>query len=149
MSNPAANPDLAFAETLRRGWKAADALRGQVDAAEYKHVVLGKLGGEFFTPRFIVRLLVEMLEPFDGRVYDPCCGSGGMFVQSEQFAKVAHGSTKSTSELSWDSELLTQPAIASASYANTSIGVNRRATARDQVPPRCSESSRISRFRNR
>ena len=45
----------------------------------------GKRGGEFFTPRSVVRTLVEMLEPFQGRVYDPCCGSGGMFVQSEQF----------------------------------------------------------------
>lgn len=50
----------------------------------------GKLGGEFFTPSSVVRLLVEMIEPFEGRVYDPCCGSGGMFVQSEEFAE-AHG----------------------------------------------------------
>jgi type I restriction enzyme M protein len=50
----------------------------------------GKLGGEFFTPRCIVRLLVEMLEPYQGRVYDPCCGSAGMFVQSERFVE-AHG----------------------------------------------------------
>jgi type I restriction enzyme M protein len=50
----------------------------------------GKLGGEFFTPRSVVRVLVEMIEPYEGRVYDPCCGSGGMFVQSEQFVK-AHG----------------------------------------------------------
>lgn len=53
----------------------------------------GKLGGEFFTPRSIVRLLVEMLEPYEGRVYDPCCGSAGMFVQSETFAE-AHGGQK-------------------------------------------------------
>jgi len=46
----------------------------------------GKLGGEFYTPHCIVRLLVEMLEPFDGRVYDPCCGSGGMFAYSVIFA---------------------------------------------------------------
>ena len=45
----------------------------------------GKRGGEFFTPRSVVRTLVEMLEPYEGRVYDPCCGSGGMFVQSEKF----------------------------------------------------------------
>ena len=45
----------------------------------------GKRGGEFFTPRSVVRLLVEMLEPYKGRIYDPCCGSGGMFVQSENF----------------------------------------------------------------
>ena len=53
----------------------------------------GKLGGEFFTPRCIVRLLVEMLEPYGGRVYDPCCGSAGMFVQSERFVE-AHGGQK-------------------------------------------------------
>lgn len=53
----------------------------------------GKLGGEFYTPRCIVRLLVEMLEPYSGRVYDPCCGSGGMFVQSERFVE-AHGGEK-------------------------------------------------------
>ena len=49
----------------------------------------GKKSGQFYTPRHVVRLLVEMLEPFKGRVYDPCCGSGGMFVQSERFV-VAH-----------------------------------------------------------
>ena len=57
----------------------------------------GKRGGEFYTPRSVVRVLVEMLEPFpdparkvQGRVYDPCCGSGGMFVQAERFL-TAHG----------------------------------------------------------
>lgn len=45
----------------------------------------GRRGGEFFTPRSVVRVMVEMLEPYKGRVYDPCCGSGGMFVQSEKF----------------------------------------------------------------
>lgn len=50
----------------------------------------GKRGGEFFTPRSVVRTLVEMLEPYKGRVYDPCCGSGGMFVQSEKFIQ-SHG----------------------------------------------------------
>lgn len=50
----------------------------------------GKRGGEFFTPRSVVRTLVEILEPFKGRVYDPCCGSGGMFVQSEKFIE-EHG----------------------------------------------------------
>lgn len=45
----------------------------------------GKRGGEFYTPAGVVRLLVEVLEPFQGRVYDPCCGSGGMFVQAEKF----------------------------------------------------------------
>jgi len=50
----------------------------------------GKRGGEYFTPRSIVRVLTEMLEPYKGRVYDPCCGSGGMFVQSEKFV-IEHG----------------------------------------------------------
>jgi type I restriction enzyme M protein len=50
----------------------------------------GKGGGEFYTPRHVVKLLVEMIEPLHGRVYDPCCGSGGMFVQSEAFVQ-AHG----------------------------------------------------------
>lgn len=50
----------------------------------------GKKGGEFYTPRSVVKLLVEMLEPYKGRVYDPCCGSSGMFVQSEEFI-AAHG----------------------------------------------------------
>ncbi len=47
-------------------------------------------GGEFYTPQSVVKLLVEMIEPYKGKVYDPCCGSGGMFVQSEEFVK-AHG----------------------------------------------------------
>ena len=50
----------------------------------------GKGGGEFYTPQAVVKLLVEMIEPYKGRVYDPCCGSGGMFVQSEKFV-LAHG----------------------------------------------------------
>lgn len=50
----------------------------------------GKKGGEFYTPKSIVQLLVMMLEPYQGRVFDPCCGSGGMFVQSERFLE-AHG----------------------------------------------------------
>jgi len=51
----------------------------------------GKRGGEFYTPRSVVRVMVEMLEPYKGRVYDPCCGSGGMFVQSEKFAEEHEG----------------------------------------------------------
>lgn len=50
----------------------------------------GKRGGQFYTPESIVKLLVEMLEPYSGRIYDGCCGSGGMFVQSEKFLQ-AHG----------------------------------------------------------
>jgi type I restriction enzyme M protein len=57
---------------------------GQFAAAE------GKKGGQFYTARCVVKLLVEMIEPYKGRVFDPCCGSGGMFVQSEKFVE-AHG----------------------------------------------------------
>src|SRR3989344_4538033 len=151
MSNNGAN--LGFEQKL---WSSADKLRSNMDAAEYKHVVLGliflkyisdaftevyeklkkekdsdpedvdeyvsrriffvpkesrwenlqanakkpelgefasaegKKGGQFYTPRSIVKLLTEMLEPYKGRIFDPCCGSGGMFVQSEKFVE-AHG----------------------------------------------------------
>jgi len=51
----------------------------------------GRKGGQFYTPESIVRLLVEMLEPYNGRVFDPCCGSGGMFVQSEKFIENHQG----------------------------------------------------------
>ncbi|MBN2710318.1 MAG: SAM-dependent DNA methyltransferase [Calditrichaceae bacterium] len=51
----------------------------------------GKKGGQFYTPRSVVELLVEMLEPYKGRVYDPCCGSGGMFVHSEKFVENHQG----------------------------------------------------------
>ncbi|MEI6105041.1 MAG: class I SAM-dependent DNA methyltransferase [Methanothrix sp.] len=57
---------------------------GQFASAE------GKKGGQFYTPRCVVQVLVEMLAPYKGRIYDPCCGSGGMFVQSEKFVKI-HG----------------------------------------------------------
>ncbi|PIN77706.1 N-6 DNA methylase, partial [Candidatus Woesearchaeota archaeon CG10_big_fil_rev_8_21_14_0_10_34_8] len=58
---------------------------GQFASAE------GKKGGQFYTPESIVKVLVYMLRPFKGRVYDPCCGSSGMFVQSEKFIKAHSG----------------------------------------------------------
>lgn len=61
---------------------------GQFASAE------GKKGGQFYTPQSVVKLLVEMIEPYKGRVFDPCCGSGGMFVQSEKFVE-AHGGRRS------------------------------------------------------
>jgi type I restriction enzyme M protein len=48
----------------------------------------GKGAGEFYTPQSVVRLLVAMIEPYKGRIYDPCCCSGGMFVQSEKFVEM-------------------------------------------------------------
>lgn len=54
----------------------------------------GRLGGDFYTPQSVVRVLVEMIEPYKGRVFDPCCGSGGMFVQSEKFVEAHGGSAR-------------------------------------------------------
>jgi len=58
---------------------------GEFAAAE------GKKGGQFYTPKSIVRLMVEMIEPYKGRVFDPCCGSGGMFIMSEKFVESHQG----------------------------------------------------------
>lgn len=63
----------------------------------------GKKAGEFFTPSCIVRTLVEILQPFNGRVYDPCCGSGGMFVQSAKFIENHVGNIKKISIYDQDS----------------------------------------------
>lgn len=57
----------------------------------------GKQGGQFYTPKSVVELLVSMLEPLKGRVFDPCCGSGGMFVQSEKFVLEHHGNNNNLS----------------------------------------------------
>lgn len=65
--------------------------RGKFAASE------GKLGGEFYTPKCIVNLLAEMIEPYKGKIYDPCCGSGGMFVQSLKFVQNHEGSSKDIS----------------------------------------------------
>lgn len=57
----------------------------------------GKLAGEFYTPACVVRTLLEVIKPFSGRVYDPCCGSGGMFVQSAQFVEAHQGNINNLS----------------------------------------------------
>ncbi|MFD2179315.1 type I restriction-modification system subunit M [Veronia pacifica] len=57
----------------------------------------GKGGGEFYTPKSVVTLLAEMLEPYEGKIYDPCCGSGGMFVQSLKFIESHQGRSKDLS----------------------------------------------------
>lgn len=63
----------------------------------------GKLAGEFYTPACVVRTLVEILQPYHGRVYDPCCGSGGMFVQSAKFLQSHGGNLKTISVFGQDS----------------------------------------------
>lgn len=67
----------------------------------------GKKGGQFYTPRCVVELLVAMLEPYKGRVFDPCCGSGGMFVQSEKFVKEHQGIINDISIYGQESNLTT------------------------------------------
>jgi len=57
----------------------------------------GKGKGEFYTPKSIVNLIAEMIEPYQGIIYDPCCGSGGMFVQSMKFVQSHQGNTKNIS----------------------------------------------------
>ena len=74
------------------GNRAKDILGRVYEYSLYKFATAeGRRGGEFYTPRRVVQLLVEMLAPYKGRVYDPCCGSGGMFVQSEKFV-IEHAS---------------------------------------------------------
>lgn len=65
-------------------WKAGKDLLGHVYEYFLGQFALssGKKGGQFYTPKSVVELLVELLEPYERRVFDPCCGSGGMFVQS-------------------------------------------------------------------
>ena len=63
----------------------------------------GKLAGEFYTPSCVVRTLVEVLQPYHGRVYDPCCGSGGMFVQSAKFVESHSGNINDISVYGQDS----------------------------------------------
>jgi type I restriction enzyme M protein len=57
----------------------------------------GKGKGEFYTPKCIVNLIAEMIQPYDGKIYDPCCGSGGMFVQSLKFVESHHGNRRNVS----------------------------------------------------
>ena len=68
----------------------------------------GKRAGEFYTPSCVVRTLVEVLQPFEGRVYDPCCGSGGMFVQSTDFVKSHSGNIKNISVFGQDANPTTR-----------------------------------------
>lgn len=70
-------------------------------------LVEGKKGGQFYTPRSVVELLVQMLEPYKGRIFDPCCGSGGMFVQSEKFVEDHQGRVNDISIYGQESNLTT------------------------------------------
>jgi type I restriction enzyme M protein len=91
----------------------------------------GKNGGQFYTPSCVVRCLVEMLAPYKGRIYDPACGSGGMFVQSIKFVE-AHGGTAQRDSASSESEAtLPSLSVAKGNRANISIyGQESNATTR-------------------
>lgn len=67
----------------------------------------GKKGGQFYTPKSIVKMMVEMIEPYKGRVYDPCCGSGGMFVMSEKFVESHQGRIQDIAIYGQESNLTT------------------------------------------
>lgn len=77
----------------------------------------GRRAGEFYTPSSIVRTLVEILEPYDGRVYDPCCGAGGMFVQSAKFVENHHGNIRDLSVFGQEAILLGKD----LTYINTKL----------------------------
>ena len=84
---------------LRRFNFAAEGLEGDVFGQIYEYflgkfaMAEGQKGGEFFTPTSLVKLIVEIIEPYEGRVYDPACGSGGMFVQSARFVQRYRGTS--------------------------------------------------------
>ena len=88
----------------------------------------GKRGGEFFTPSCVVRTLVEVLQPFKGRVYDPCCGSGGMFVQSAKFVENHSGNINDISIYGQDSNPTTWK-LAQMNLAIRGISANLGETA--------------------
>lgn len=97
------------AQFSRRGQHKARDLMGEV----YEYFLdkfakaEGRRGGEYFTPASVVKVIVEVLEPSKGRVYDPCCGSGGMFVQTEKFIYEHDGDPKDTSIYGQESNELT------------------------------------------
>jgi type I restriction enzyme M protein len=111
----------------------------------------GKKGGEFYTPRCVVKLLVEMLEPYRGRVYDPCCGSSGMFVQSVEFIR-AHASGngnggKAKADISIYGQELNYTTGAGSGRATTSGGSTACRPWATPISLGCSTSFIISRPR--
>jgi type I restriction enzyme M protein len=83
----------------------------------------GKLGGQFYTPSCVVKLLVEMVKPHAGRIYDPCCGSGGMFVQSEAFIE-SHGGRRDAASVYGQESNLTTWRLAKMNLAIRGIEAN-------------------------
>ena len=90
----------------------------------------GKGKGEFYTPKSIVNLIAEMIEPYKGKIYDPCCGSGGMFVQSMKFVQSHQGNTKDIS-IYGQEQTTTTYKLAKMNLAIRGITANLGAAARD------------------
>ena len=95
-------PNDTLVELLRTLWSLPDAIEGDGFGLIYEYflgqfaMAEGQKGGEFFTPPSIVKLIVEVLEPHHGRIFDPACGSGGMFVQSAHFVERHQGNAGET-----------------------------------------------------
>ena len=90
----------------------------------------GKGKGEFYTPKSIVNLIAELIEPYEGKIYDPCCGSGGMFVQSVKFVESHQGSTKNVSVYGQEA-ITTTMKLAKMNLAIRGISVNLGVRADD------------------
>lgn len=90
----------------------------------------GKGKGEFYTPKSIVNLIAELIEPYKGKIYDPCCGSGGMFVQSMKFIESHQGNTKDISVYGQEQTTTTYK-LAKMNLAIRGISANLGAAARD------------------
>ena len=90
----------------------------------------GKGKGEYYTPKSIVNLIAEMIQPYDGKIYDPCCGSGGMFVQSMKFIEAHHGNKKNISVYGQEYTNTTYK-LAKMNLAIRGIASNLGATAAD------------------
>ena len=94
----------------------------------------GRNAGEFYTPRSVVRVLVEMLEPYEGRVFDPCCGSGGMFVQSAEFV-AAHGGKRDNLSIYGQEFVATTWRLAKMNLAHPGHRRQSRRPRRRCLPP--------------
>ena len=92
----------------------------------------GKGKGEFYTPKCIVNLIAEMIEPYDGILYDPCCGSGGMFVQSMKFVEAHHGNKKKVSIYGQE---YTNTTYKPVSYTHLDVYKRQRPPSRATVSP--------------
>ena len=120
----------------RRSGDAAEPREGHRSGRVYEYFLgefasaEGKKGGQFYTPRSRRALLVEMLEPYKGRVYDPCCGSGGMFVQSREVRRGARRPASATSPSTGRSRTTTTWRLAKMNLAIRGIDAQTSARAR-------------------